>query len=283
MSLTMKDDDEINTFVSVEDRTQNNPRYFLSLCLAPMYDDEAKWLMLAEEIEHYKLQGLDHFYLYVKDYDNYTYELIESYVKSGEAEVIHFRRQRDRPGMEWQLVGIQDCLQRSRHHSRYAIFSDLDERITPTTNVKLKDYVGELMRNYSAMYFRPRRILRTSPVPESYEGENTLLSHLPALVFTNTTKIAPAGTLDKCILDPTKVFIMDVHNIAVFFPGNNTIYTVPPEEAIIRHYRDINVGGWSRNRTIFYDFAPYVNTTYPESLLPMLYKNVRRRLDSIYL
>ncbi|KIH63271.1 hypothetical protein ANCDUO_06431 [Ancylostoma duodenale] len=140
-----------------------------------MYSDESKWLMLAEEIEHYKLQGLDHFYLYVKDYDSYTYKLIESYVQSGEAEVIHFRTQRDRPGSEWQLVGIQDCLQRSRHHSKYAIFSDLDERITPTINVKLKDY-----------------------------GENTLLSHLPALVFTNTTKVAPAGTLDKCILDPTK-------------------------------------------------------------------------------
>ncbi|RCN47968.1 hypothetical protein ANCCAN_06020 [Ancylostoma caninum] len=229
-----------------------------------MYDDESKWLMLAEEIEHYKLQGLDHFYLYVKDYDNYTYKLIESYVKSGEAEVIHFRNQRDRPGSEWQLVGIQDCLQRSRHHSRYAIFSDPDERITPTMNVRLKDY-------------------RRKANDVLIEGENTLLSHLPALVFSNTTKVAPAGTLDKCILDPTKIFIMDVHNIAVFFPGNNTIYTVPPEEAIIRHYRDINVGGWSRNRTIFYDFAPYVNTTYPESLLPLLYKNVRRRLDSVYL
>lgn len=40
-----------------------------------MYDDESKWLMLAEVIEHYKLQGVDHFYLYVKDYDNYTYKV----------------------------------------------------------------------------------------------------------------------------------------------------------------------------------------------------------------
>ncbi|KHJ89479.1 hypothetical protein OESDEN_10695 [Oesophagostomum dentatum] len=204
--------------------TRLGPRFLLSLCLAPMYGDESKWLMLAELMEHYKLQEVDHFYLYVKDYDNYTYKLIESYARCDRAEIIHFREQRDRPGEEWQRVGIQvsillqycssnvslrcmfeDCLFRSRHHSKYAIFADLDERIIPTTNLTLHEY-----------------------------GEKTLHEHLPALIFTNTTKISPAGTLDKCILDPTQVFIMDVHNIAAFFPGNHSVYQVPPDEAVIR-------------------------------------------------
>ncbi|VDM82775.1 unnamed protein product, partial [Strongylus vulgaris] len=175
--------------------------------------------MLAEAIEHYKLQGVDHFYLYVKDKDDYSYKLIESYEQSGEVEVINLRTTLDRPGEEWQFVGIQDCLQRSRHHSKYAIFSDLDERITPSDNVTLRHYVGAIMKDYAAMYFQPRRILRTSRVPERYEGDVTLRAHLPTLVFNNSTIISPPGTLDKCILDPTRVFIMDVHNVAVFFPG----------------------------------------------------------------
>ncbi|KAK6752536.1 hypothetical protein RB195_003762 [Necator americanus] len=106
-----------------------------------MYDGESKWLMLAEVVEHYKLQGIEHFYLYVKDYDNYTYKLINDYVRSGDAEVIFFRTERNRPGNEWQPVGIQDCLQRSRHHSRYVIFSDLDERLTPNGKFHLNGYV----------------------------------------------------------------------------------------------------------------------------------------------
>lgn len=36
---------------------------------------------------------------------------------------------------------FQDCVQRSRHHSRYAIFADLDERILALGNSTLAEYV----------------------------------------------------------------------------------------------------------------------------------------------
>lgn len=37
-----------------------------------MYGNETKWLLLVELIEHYKLQGVEHFYLYLKHLDAYT-------------------------------------------------------------------------------------------------------------------------------------------------------------------------------------------------------------------
>ncbi|VDM70536.1 unnamed protein product [Strongylus vulgaris] len=104
MSVSGSPFDNILEYVPLLDRRKDEPRYNLSLCLAPMYGDERKWLLLVELIEHYKIQGVEHFYLYVKDMDDYTLKLIKHYVESGVAEVIFFRKDNDRPGLEWQLV-----------------------------------------------------------------------------------------------------------------------------------------------------------------------------------
>ncbi|EPB70576.1 hypothetical protein ANCCEY_10331 [Ancylostoma ceylanicum] len=106
------------------------------------------------------MHGVDHFYIYVKDMDDYTFKLIEHYEKSGIAEVIFFRIYSDRVGTEWQLVGIEDCLQRSRHHSRYAIFHDLDERIVPTGKDTVRSLIQAQLRwniIYLLVYFTKRK------------------------------------------------------------------------------------------------------------------------------
>ncbi|VDM79227.1 unnamed protein product [Strongylus vulgaris] len=46
--------------VPIIDRTQaagvSEPDHFFSVCVAPIYGNESKWILLAELIEHYKLQ-----------------------------------------------------------------------------------------------------------------------------------------------------------------------------------------------------------------------------------
>ncbi|VDN21341.1 unnamed protein product [Cylicostephanus goldi] len=134
MAISKNKDEKLSLRVPVIDRT-------VDMCLAPLYGNESKWLLFAELIEHYKLQGVQHFYIYVKDIDDYSRLLIDDYEKSGEIEVIYFKKEQDRPAMDWQIVGVMDCLQRSRHHSRYAIFTDLDERIMALGNQTLVDYI----------------------------------------------------------------------------------------------------------------------------------------------
>ncbi|VDM69100.1 unnamed protein product [Strongylus vulgaris] len=107
MSISLNVDDVVNFTTAVLDRTLDNPQYELALCLAPIYDNETKWLMLAELFEHYKLQGVEHFYLYIKDIDNYSRKLVDDYVKSGEAEAIYFREEHDRLGYKWQFAGVE--------------------------------------------------------------------------------------------------------------------------------------------------------------------------------
>ncbi|VDK57546.1 unnamed protein product [Cylicostephanus goldi] len=44
--------------VPIMDRTRYEPAHFFSICLAPIYGPEPKWLQLAELVEHYKIQVL---------------------------------------------------------------------------------------------------------------------------------------------------------------------------------------------------------------------------------
>ncbi|ETN75452.1 hypothetical protein NECAME_12378 [Necator americanus] len=50
----------------------SDPKYSLSMCVKPMYGMGTKFLLFTEFIEHYKLQGVQYFYIYIKDLDEYT-------------------------------------------------------------------------------------------------------------------------------------------------------------------------------------------------------------------
>ncbi|VDK54092.1 unnamed protein product [Cylicostephanus goldi] len=104
MSVTRRKFEGVIVYVPVLHRSDED-KYILSLCLSPMYGDETKWLLLAEMIEHYKLQGVEHFYLYIQTIDDYSRRLIDDYVSTGDAEAVFIS---ERPQQRWlQLFGIQ--------------------------------------------------------------------------------------------------------------------------------------------------------------------------------
>ncbi|KIH58856.1 hypothetical protein ANCDUO_10929 [Ancylostoma duodenale] len=107
MSISETEEEIVKEKVAVVDRTANNLKYQLTFCLPPIYGNESIWLLLAELVEHYKLQGVDHFYFYIKDIDAYSLQLIENYVKNGEADAIFLKEEQDREGFLWQLVGVR--------------------------------------------------------------------------------------------------------------------------------------------------------------------------------
>ncbi|KHJ77879.1 hypothetical protein OESDEN_22501, partial [Oesophagostomum dentatum] len=201
MSFTESAYDEIIEMVPVTNRSENKLRYNLSMCVKPMYGLSTKFLLFAEFVEHYKLQGVQYFYIYAKDLDDYTRKILMHYVKRGEAELITFREEQDRASIEWHLVGTQDCIHRSKHHSRYVIFADLDERILPLRSPTLRNLISDEMEshpNYGMMRFVTQWVLKTRPSPTSYKGYKTLTQHLPTLVFQNTSSPAPIGHTAKC-------------------------------------------------------------------------------------
>uniref|UniRef100_A0A0K0D8N2 Glycosyltransferase family 92 protein n=1 Tax=Angiostrongylus cantonensis TaxID=6313 RepID=A0A0K0D8N2_ANGCA len=90
---------------------------YFSICLAPLYGTEPKWLLLSEFFKHYKIQGVTHFYVYINKIDEYSRILLDDYVRSGEAEVVILRDRFERDGKSWQLpelqVGVIVCLKSS--------------------------------------------------------------------------------------------------------------------------------------------------------------------------
>ncbi|CAJ0593993.1 unnamed protein product [Cylicocyclus nassatus] len=107
MGVTHRKFEEVIVHIPVLSRNGED-EYKLSFCLSPMYGNETKWLLLVEMIEHYKLQGVEHFYLYIQTVDDYSRRLIDDYVRDGDAEAVYIS---ERPQRRWrQLFGIQAWL-----------------------------------------------------------------------------------------------------------------------------------------------------------------------------
>ncbi|RCN34236.1 hypothetical protein ANCCAN_19925 [Ancylostoma caninum] len=252
MSISERKDEETDFMVPVLDRMDDPPPYTLSVCLAPFYGNDSKWLLLAELVEHYKLQGVEHFYFYVKDVDDYS---------------------------------RKDCVQRSRQHSRYTIFADIDERIMPLKDSRLVHYVTRTMIKDAALgmlQLKSRWIQRTSEVPTVYEGAETLLKHLPTLVFHKTLAVAPRGNTAKFILDSNRVLLMQNHKVLVYFPEYIGL-VAPADEAVIWHYRYTDAGESNISSLAKAGASgPSEMMSYPEKLGEQLFRNVQARLDYVY-
>ncbi|EYC29169.1 hypothetical protein Y032_0006g2822 [Ancylostoma ceylanicum] len=269
----------------VIDRRIDASKYFLSICLAPLYGSKTKWLLLAELFEHYKLQGVEHFYVYIIEMDRYSKKLIDYYVRSGEVEVILLENKHVNNVIATQIIGVTECLQRSRHHSRYALFVDLDERVMPRHGDTLSSFVRKTLTdvpNRAMLRFTSRWVFRTSSPPSVYKGEKTLKKHLPMMVYRNSSAVPPRRIIQKCVLDPKHVLIHFVHQVRAFYPGYDG-YEVPFEDLHLRHYREISSGNWSNEwMERIKHYGPFEATGYSEDHISELYRNVKNKLDVIY-
>ncbi|KAK6744645.1 hypothetical protein RB195_011395 [Necator americanus] len=109
------------------------------------------------------------------------------------------------------------------------------------------------------------------------QGSNTLKYHLPTFVFyqTNIMRRSP-----KCAIDPRRVLLMWVHHVEVYFPGY-TGYELPPEKAILRHYRDLTRANLTRRLRPITHWFMYTKIGYPAKLMPLLYRQVETTLNQL--
>ncbi|CAJ0605290.1 unnamed protein product [Cylicocyclus nassatus] len=270
--------------VSITDRTRIEPEHFFSVCVAPIYGNESKWILLAELIEHYKLQGATHFYVYVKYIDEYSRILLDDYIRTGEAEAIILHDRFVRNDDRWQSVQLQDCLLRARGHSRWIAFIDLDERLTLTEiDGTIYDYLRNISDpSFGGIQFRQRWILKNETSPERYLDYEQVENYMPTRRYHNTSHVGPRGHTAKCIVDPQKVLIMNVHNVTKFFKGYR-LYPLRPEEGVVRHYRDVVAGNWGRTWLKSVEsMGNFTWTDYPQKFSSDLLKNVQHRLHYVY-
>ncbi|RCN51152.1 hypothetical protein ANCCAN_02717 [Ancylostoma caninum] len=322
--------------VPIVDRTKDELEHFFSVCVAPIYGKEPKWLLLAEFIEHYKLQrskqfpmdlfchpffkGATHFYVYIKYIDEYSRILLDDYVRTGEVEVVVLHDRFQRNDDEWQVVELQECLSRAKGHSQWVAFVDLDERLTPTQyHGTLADYlwyVGKLtlpnmigslallhpLFSYSTrsvhhktmkfwnisdssiggIQFRQRWILKNESMPAKYVDKKQIATWMPTVRYHNTSHVGPPGHTAKCIVDPEKVLIMNVHYVDQFTDAYR-LHEVDPEDGVVRHYRDVHLGEWGRIwLKEVEEMGNFSYTNYPEKWMHSLRSNVQNRVHYVY-
>ncbi|KAK5973789.1 Glycosyltransferase family 92 protein [Trichostrongylus colubriformis] len=284
MSLTEAPTGTYEYPVPVIDRTHGEHDHFFSVCVAPIYGKEPKWLQLAELFEHYKLQGASHFYVYTKYIDEYSRVLLDDYTRTGEAESVILHDRFRRGDVSWQAVQLQECLLRARHHSKWVAFTDLDERLTMTEyNGTIENYLRNISDpKIGGIQFRQRWILKNESLPVRYKDDEQVAKWMPTQRYHNTSQVGPPGHTAKCIVDPEKVLVMSVHHVHQFF-DNYILHRLNPEEGVVRHYRDVNSGEFGKLWLPMVEkMGNFSMTDYPKIYHDPLLKNVQDRIRFVY-
>ncbi|ETN70473.1 hypothetical protein NECAME_04896 [Necator americanus] len=282
MSVTLSPTENIVKFVNVTERKPGALKYNMSVCLAPLYGNESKWMYLVQLFEHYKLQGVVHFYVYIYQIDEYSEKLLLDYEKTEEVELVYFDGNDRRPAKNWQFVALQDCIGRSKHESKFVTMQDLDELLMSTQKRTLLEFANERLRGpVASVSVYPYIIIRTSDPPAVYEGMETLLKHLPALIFQNSS----ARTYKfrtKPIFKPATVIGVLVHWVYLFEPGY-TSYNSTMDEVFILHFRNSHDSEFGAKYMHILDgLGPFTARSYPDQFMSRLIFAIKGRLDCIY-
>ncbi|CAB3405987.1 unnamed protein product [Caenorhabditis bovis] len=281
IGITKNENDVPEIKIPVVDRTSVYT-HFLSACIAPMYGDEPKWLHIVEFIEHYKIHGFTWFYVYVVDIDEYSRKILEDYERRKEIEVINLYDGFKRNNRFWHMPQIHDCLQRSRTHSKWTAFVDLDERLMMEKET-IRAYLNTLNNDsISVVDFRQRWILKDTFLPEKYEDDEQLVSWMPTQKYTNSSSFGPPGHTIKCIVKSETVVSMFVHYPYQMYPGFKRIH-IDPRVGYVRHYRDVNLGDWGKKWLAgITKFGNFSTTYYPKKYKNRLIENVKQRVHYVF-
>ncbi|EFO88201.1 hypothetical protein CRE_16541 [Caenorhabditis remanei] len=204
-------------------RVFETPIHEVSVCVGSIYGSESKWLEVAEFIEHYKLIGN----------------------RRNRVDRDPIRIQNNRLAV--YLLQINECHQRSKHHSKWVINVDIDERLF-ILNDKIKS-VGSLLSGYNdtvaEVGFAIRRIQKTEKLPEKYESDEQIISEMEFLKYNVSSPVTWGAY--KTIYRPEKIAAMYYHWVYQKYPGTVAEY-VKSEVALFRHYRttekNILGSGW---------------------------------------
>ncbi|RCN30893.1 hypothetical protein ANCCAN_23336 [Ancylostoma caninum] len=251
--------------------------------MAPLWGNAPKWLMLIEFIEYYLLQGAEHFFIYKQHVDELTMTLLDKYIREGVVDVVEvseatncLKRHRCRHEMQ-----LQDCVFRSRGRSKWVAMVDLDERISVNSSNTLKQYIRSVDDgSFGELRFRCRWVLRYAEIPADPETWSKEGARIPMAIWHNTSHVAPLNHTTKSIIRPEMVEGMGVHQVLRFAPSA-TVFLVPPEEAVVRHYR--NIEGWAFFLKEAEGFGSFESTEVAPNVIEQLQGRVFQEIDRLFL
>ncbi|WP_298068325.1 glycosyltransferase family 92 protein [uncultured Mailhella sp.] len=192
-----------------------NCKYYLSI-VACCKDEGA---YIEEWVEYYRLQGVDHFYLYNNNGTDNSKEILKKYIDSGVITWIEW------PGKQQQLPIYENAVDTFKYETRWMAIVDLDEFIVPMNKQKLSDVLKTF--EYANQILIPWVIYGSSGLKKKTEG----------LVIERFTKHQRGlWPQNKAIINPRATLYPHVHSSLIFGKTINFRNDETYPRVVINHY-----------------------------------------------
>ncbi|EFO92654.1 hypothetical protein CRE_16402 [Caenorhabditis remanei] len=213
--------------------------------------------------------------------NEYSRKIIDEYLRTGEIELTVIQSEYKTIDWQFHLLQINECHQRSKHHSKWVINVDIDERLVILDD-KIKS-VGSLLSGYNntvaEVGFAIRRIQKTEKLPEKYESDEQIISEMEFLKYNVSSPVSWGAY--KTIYRPEKIAAMYYHWAYQRYPDTVAEY-VKSEIALFRHYRstekNILGSGWLTDP----NYKNFSIVSEETKLAEKLKENVLKKIKYVY-
>ncbi|CAI2354525.1 unnamed protein product [Caenorhabditis sp. 36 PRJEB53466] len=255
-------------------RIYEKPVHEIAVCVGPIYGKESRWLEIVETTEHHMLLGIQYFYHTVFDeMDSYTRKLLDEYQRLGTAEVTVIQTEYKLMDWMFHMMQINDCFYRARHHSKWILNVDIDERLV-MHRMPLLSYLRTVDDNIGEISFAAGKIQRNRELPKEYTDTDSLYEQLLFLNSNTTAQTMYMGM--KALIRPDITDALFYHWTWAQKPGVRII-TASKKLGYIRHYRTTLpslVRTWIRHELKFK--TTRLNASFEEKLSNAIIKRVKR-------
>ncbi|XP_022329283.2 uncharacterized protein LOC111128118 isoform X1 [Crassostrea virginica] len=225
-----------------------------AVCVSPLHSLHSKAHQIVEMVETSLVLGADHFFFYNLSIHWNVDAVLNHYASKGLVTVIQWplpamlredatNRTSEETNIHYhgQLAMLNDCLNRNKGASRYVVFQDLDELVVPKKHQSWTMLMASLPSNASAYMLRSSYFPLDWPSVKSgiNKTANKIAKTYNANAFLKVfreERIFGRAVRSKYIVDPLRVEIVGIHNVWKFKRGGAPYY-VPPEVALVHHYR----------------------------------------------
>lgn len=141
-----------------------------------------------------------------------------------------------------QVAALNDCLYRYMSTSRYIVFTDLDEFIVPRgVHETWSSMLSVLPLGGNAYMFRNAFFWRDWPDDSTYADAEAARQYelITLLKTTRQEELNPYYERSKCIVAPSSVVAMGVHNVVAFADDSDYHVEVDPRRGMVHHYRRV--------------------------------------------
>ncbi|CAI5451261.1 unnamed protein product [Caenorhabditis angaria] len=236
ISLSLAEDEKPQLPIPFVHRLFKEPQHELGVCSGQLYGMDAKWMQIAEFVEHHKLIGATMFYFSVFEIDGMTRMILDEYERSGFAEVSMINTEYTNAAMMRHMVQIHECFYRARKHSKWLLNIDHDEFLIPRAKPILS-YIRSLGENVAESVFSMRRIAKFEESIEKYNNIEEVSNDIQASNYNLTHD--PTYTSVKVMIRPDKVNAILLH-WAYGMEPDYKVNVVPKNIAFLNHYRTIS-------------------------------------------